>query len=205
MPQPAVLLFDLGGVLVDNTMFEDLPKLLPGPLAEAELRAKWMDSPAVQRFEHGEIGADEFASAFVSEWRLPMAPSAFLARFAAWPRGFYPGAQALLVRLRPRYRIAFLSNSNEVHWSSFPHILQHADDAFSSHLCELMKPDPALFRMVVDTLGRDPGQICFFDDSIRNVEGARAIGMDAHLTVGFQELEATLGSLGLDGGATHET
>jgi len=197
MPQPAILLFDLGGVLVDNAMFEDMPRLLPAPIPEDDLCARWIDSPAVHRFERGEISADEFASTFVSEWRLRMAPAAFLERFATWSRGFYPGAEALLTRLRRQYRVAYLSNCNEVHWSGFEHILRHADDAFSSHLCGLTKPDPAIFTMAVEALGRDPAEICFFDDSPRNVAAARAIGMDAHLTVGFEQLEETLRSMGL--------
>ena len=197
MPQPAVLLFDLGGVLVDNAIFADLPQLLPTPIADADLRARWADSPAVHQFECGQIAADEFAAAFVAEWRLPIAPAAFLERFAAWPRGLYPGAEALLLGLRRRYRIAYLSNCNAVHWGGFGGLLQHADDAFSSHLWGVMKPDPAIFAMAVDALGGDPSVICFFDDAPRNVEAARTIGMKAHLTAGFAALEATLRSLGL--------
>jgi HAD superfamily hydrolase (TIGR01509 family) len=105
----------------------------------------------------------------------------------------------LLIRLRRKYRITYLSNSNEVHWSRFARILQHADVAFSSHICRLLKPDPAIFIMVADAMAVGRGEICFFDDSARNVEAARAIGMDAHLTRGIEGLEAALGALGLDG------
>ena len=198
MPRPTILLFDLGGVLVENAVFEDLPRLLPSPLPEGDLHELWLSSSAVRRFERGEITADEFASQFVAEWSLPMDPSAFLQRFAAWPKGFFPGAEPLLTRLRRQYRIAYLSNSNAVHWRGFSSILKHADVAFASHICGLVKPDPAIFRLVVNELGRHPSEICFFDDSPRNVEAGRAAGIDAHLTIGFDELAATILSLGLD-------
>lgn len=198
MPRPAVLLFDMGGVLVENAHFEDLPKLVPGPLPEGDIYDQWLNSTSVQRFERGQISADEFSSDFVAEWGLLMAPSAFMERFAAWPKGFYPGAAPLLTRLRRNYQIVYLSNSNEVHWSGFANILQLADAAFASHLCGLVKPDPAIFRLVINELGRDPGEICFFDDALRNIDAARAAGMDAHLTTGFDKLYATIQSLGLD-------
>jgi FMN phosphatase YigB (HAD superfamily) len=198
MSKPAVLLFDLGGVLVENSHFEDLPKLLPLPLPEGDLHDQWLSSASVRRFERGETGADEFSSAFVLEWGLTMAPSAFMERFAAWPKGFFSGAGPMLTRLRRNHKIVYLSNSNEVHWSGFGSILQHADIAYASHICGLVKPDPAIFRLVISELGHGPGEISFFDDSPRNVESARAIGIDAHLTIGFHELRSKLQTLGLD-------
>jgi putative hydrolase of the HAD superfamily len=200
-PPPSVLLFDLGGVLVDNAIFEDLPDLLPTPLPKGDLHELWLSSPAVRRFERGEIDADAFAAQFVSEWGLTLAPSAFLERFATWPKGFFAGAGPLLTRLRRRYRIAYLSNSNAVHWRGFSDILSHADVAYASHICGLVKPDPALFRLVVDDLGCAPGDICFFDDSAGNVRAAQAFGLDAHLTVGVDQLTAKLQALGLGGAA----
>lgn len=198
MARNPVLLFDLGGVLVENSMFVELPKLLPGPLPEGDLHDLWLSSPAVQRFERGEIAAKEFSTQFVSEWGLLVTPSEFIERFAAWPKGFFPGAGPLLNRLRRRHRIAYLSNSNSVHWNAFSNVLRYADVAFASHICGLAKPDPALFMLVTSKLDCDPDQICFFDDSSRNVGAAKAAGMDAHLTVGFDELIATLERLGFN-------
>ncbi|MDR3508453.1 MAG: HAD-IA family hydrolase [Caulobacteraceae bacterium] len=186
-----VLLFDLGGVLVENTMFEDLPNLM-GEAKAGDLHELWLSSPAVQSFERGGIDPDAFARAFIAEWKLPTSPQAFLERFAAWPRGFFPGAGALLTALRADYRIVYLSNSNALHWARFGDILAHADAAFASHLCGLVKPDPAIFEFVVERLGRDPADIHFFDDSATNVAAARRIGLQAHRTVGLEALSKTL-------------
>jgi phosphoglycolate phosphatase-like HAD superfamily hydrolase len=39
----------------------------------------------------------------------------FLQEFATWSR-LLPGAEMLLAELRPRYRLAALSNANEICW-----------------------------------------------------------------------------------------
>jgi len=49
--------------------------------------------------------------------------------------------------------------------------------------CEhgIIKPDPAIYKLCVEALGCEPQRALFFDDRPRNVEGARAAGMEAHV------------------------
>lgn len=194
--QPKTLLFDLGGVLVDNSHLTDIRDLLPEQMASLDLHALWLSSPAVQRFEKGQIDASDFSAQFVTEWNLSLTPEAFLKRVASWPKGFYPGVADALIELRRSHEIAYLSNSNTVHWAGYRSILSYADRAFASHLCGLVKPDPAIFDLVIAELARSPSEICFFDDSNSNVQAARSAGMDAHLVRGVNELKARLESLG---------
>ena len=46
-----VLLFDLGGVVIDFAGFDELSHLLPGGVSRDEVRERWISSPFVQRFE----------------------------------------------------------------------------------------------------------------------------------------------------------
>ena len=48
--RPDVLLFDLGGVLVENVGFERLNALLPATLPIEELKTRWLASTAVRTF-----------------------------------------------------------------------------------------------------------------------------------------------------------
>jgi putative hydrolase of the HAD superfamily len=194
---PRVLLFDLGGVLVENATFPELASLLSPPVDMSALQDRWLDSAAVQRFERGLITEDEFSAGFVSEWGLEIDPARFLAAFAAWPRGPYPGALELLDRLRGRFTIAVLSNCNSIHWRRLAGVVGRADRAFSSHQLGLVKPDAAIFERVVRDLDCPPARIVFFDDSLRNVNAARAAGLQAHHTVGFAALRDTIEALGL--------
>jgi len=45
----------------------------------------------------------------------------------------------------------------------------------------VIKPHPAIYRICLDALGCEPHRALFFDDRTRNVEGARAVGMHAHV------------------------
>ena len=109
-----VLLFDLGGVLVDFAGFEELGLLLEETTATASIHRRWIRSDAIRRFESGKITAATFAQLFVAEWRLSLTPEEFLHQFSEWSRGLYPGAARLLHRLRRSHRSACLSNSNQV-------------------------------------------------------------------------------------------
>jgi FMN phosphatase YigB (HAD superfamily) len=41
-----------------------------------------------------------------------------------------------------------------------------------------MKPDPAIFRRVVEAIGASPGDCLFLDDTPGHVEGARRFGLN---------------------------
>ncbi len=47
--------------------------------------------------------------------------------------------------------------------------------------CGFIKPDATIYRICLDTLGCRPERALFFDDRPRNVEGARAVGIEAHV------------------------
>jgi 2-haloacid dehalogenase len=43
----------------------------------------------------------------------------------------------------------------------------------------LLKPDPAIYELLLDRYGLEAAECVFIDDSTANVEGARAVGMQA--------------------------
>ena len=93
------------------------------------------------------------------------------------------GAEELLERVREKYRVAFLSNSNEVHAELIPRqfsMLFRKDDRFVfSHRVRAAKPDPEIFHRTLEILGALPHHAVFIDDLIENVLAARSIGMHA--------------------------
>jgi HAD superfamily hydrolase (TIGR01509 family) len=196
-----VLLFDLGGVLIHFAGFEELPKILTDAAASegpAEIRERWIHSESVQAFERGEFGAGEFGERFVAEWRPTISADEFVKRFAAWPRGPYPGARELLSALRSSYRLACLSNANELHTHRHRAALGDLLDAtYFSNEMGVGKPEAEIYRRVVGDLGVPPGRIAFFDDTAVNVEAARQEGLDAHLTDGLAALRGRLCDLGI--------
>jgi HAD superfamily hydrolase (TIGR01509 family) len=200
MAVPKVLLFDLGGVLVDATGLRELPRLLSQPMLPEDLRRKWVASPSVARFETGRCSGHEFADTFIEEWGLAIERDALLTQFRAWVGAPYPQTAELLSLLRGRYTLACLSNTNAVHWEK----LQQMDGLrlvlerhFVSHELGLMKPAAEMYAHVVRVLGCEPGEIAFFDDGIENVDGATRAGLSAHQTVGPNHLRNVLKDLRL--------
>jgi HAD superfamily hydrolase (TIGR01509 family) len=45
----------------------------------------------------------------------------------------------------------------------------------------VVKPDPAIYHLLLDRYGLDATDCLFIDDSVKNVAAARAVGMHAHL------------------------
>jgi HAD superfamily hydrolase (TIGR01509 family) len=192
-----VLLFDLGGVLVENDTFSALTQLTGGEIEYGPLKNRWLNSPSVRCYERGLIDTDTFCQDFVAEWDLAISAREFGERFSAWPKGLFPGARELLDQLRANFTVAFLSNCNDLHWRRLAPITELADKAFSSHLLGTVKPDSACFEKVAENLDVELTDIVFFDDSVANVEAAKLLGMMAHHTDGFEELCSTLANLKL--------
>lgn len=197
MRTPTLLLFDLGGVLIELDIFERLPLLSSNAQSGAALKRRWLMSPAVRRFERAETSADEFAAEFLAEWDIALAPTEFLAEFAGWAKGFYPNARPLLRALRRRYRVGCFSNSNALHWEKFGGFAEDFDIAVSSHLLGLAKPDPAAFVGALESCAATAAETWFFDDSPANVEAARSVGLRAFQADGCTALEAILRAEGL--------
>jgi putative hydrolase of the HAD superfamily len=81
--------------------------------------------------------------------------------------------------LRPTYRTGLISNG----WPDLrAYIEQHQfEDAFDALVISaevgLMKPAPEIYRLAAERLRVQPGQAAFVDDTLANVEAARALGM----------------------------
>jgi putative hydrolase of the HAD superfamily len=177
---------------VENATFEQLEALLPRPIGRESLKSEWLASPAVRAFELGQSSPAEFADAFVREWRLDIGPADFIARFATWPRGLFPGAGELLARMRPFRLIACLSNSNAIHWPRLAAVTGLFDVALASHLLGHAKPDATCFVRALERCDAEPDDVAFFDDSLANVDAARALGIRAFAVDGFGALERVL-------------
>jgi HAD superfamily hydrolase (TIGR01509 family) len=186
-----LLLFDLGGVLVENEGPARLATWLPTASSHAAILDRWLTSPTVRAFERGQMTAEDFAVAVVRELALPVSPTDFLADFARWVNRLYPGVLELLQQLSPVYTLGCLSNTNILHWQRGRTVMQLDtlfDHTFVSCETGLLKPDEETFWHVIQQTGYAPERIAFFDDSQRNVDSAAATGMVACKTMGLAEV-----------------
>lgn len=183
MGAPPVLLFDLGGVIVDFRGAEGADAMTKGAHGLDYCRAHWHRMPELYLLERGRLAPEFFADAFIREWRLDLDRAAFLDGFKHWVTRVFNGAPEALKGLGARHRLACLSNVNEVHWERCRElgVAGLFEDCFLSHELGLRKPEPEIYARVAAALDVAPSEIFFFDDVKANVDAAIVAGMRAVL------------------------
>lgn len=198
------VLFDLGGVLVRFRGVERVAAWLGDAEVGEEHWRRWLASPAVRGFDLGRLGPQEFAAELaaelVAETGLEIAPEEILRQLRDFVSGPLPGALELLDELRPRTRVACLSNTNPIHHPEVfaeMGLLDRFERVFASCETGVLKPDREAFEQVGRGLGLAPGEILFFDDAPQNVEAARALGFAAARARGPDDCRRELERRGL--------
>jgi putative hydrolase of the HAD superfamily len=110
------------------------------------------------------------------------------------------GMSELLKKLKVSYRLAALSNiSNE--WLDFKRERFGLDRFFdvivNSGAVGVRKPDPLMYKTVLEELGEDPHKFVFIDDKERNLKPAQELGMRTILFIGQKDLEEKLNEMGV--------
>jgi len=98
--------------------------------------------------------------------------------------------------LRPKYKTGLLSNAFDTLRDLLNNEFQMLD-AFDGVVISaeegVVKPEPAIYELMLERLGVEANKAVFLDDFIENVDGARQVGMQA---IHFQSREQALGELG---------
>ena len=97
--------------------------------------------------------------------------------------------------LRPKYRTAILIDA----WDDLRGFLEDTwqiayafDDIFISAEMGVTKPDPKIYKMVLEALNLQPEETVFVDDFLHNIEAARELGMHG---IHFQSKAQAMGEL----------
>ena len=196
------LVFDLAGVLLDFGGPESVYKMSERRIGEKEFFRFWAEAKCAHDLHCGRCTPEAFAQHAIRELGLPVTSERFLAEYQTWLRGPFPGALEMIEALRPRYRVACLSNTDAINVQRFDEELHLQDwfhECFYSNEIGLRKPDPAAYLHLIKKLDVPPNEIAFFDDSLECVNGAIAIGMHGHHVTGFDDLQIRLTELGILG------
>jgi glucose-1-phosphatase len=195
-----IILFDLGGVLVELTGVPTMHQWTQNRYDEATLWEAWLSSPAVRAFEKGHSTAKKFGEQLIREMDLPIETDEFIQAFTRWPKGLFPGVPHLMERLRKDYTLACLSNSNVLHWPLLMNDMgleTMFDHCFGSHLMHKVKPDREAFEYVLNRLDCNAASVLFLDDNDINVNSARDMGMTAHRVKGPKDIEQVFHKTGM--------
>src|SRR5215475_2075523 len=112
-----VVLFDVGGVLVEPSGVSTMLTWMRNTVSAEELWRLWLTSPCVRAFETGRLSAEEFAKKVIADFRLPVQRDEFLEEMTRWSVTLFPGAIELVEQIPTRYVRATLCNTNVVHWN----------------------------------------------------------------------------------------
>ena len=120
----------------------------------------------------------------------------WFARFNESIPGPVPGSLELVVRLLANgVPLHGITNFGADTWAGFrptAPVFDRFRDIVVSGDEKLAKPDPAIFALAERRFGYNPHAMLFIDDSLPNVEAARARGWHAHHFVDAKGLEAEL-------------
>lgn len=191
------VVFDMGGVLMrfDGPYFSSL--YTDTPEDAALLNAALFGSTMWSLLDSGTISHETMSR--YARAHLPARLHPNLAECVAhWPERSDPiePVNDLAIRLKGEgYGIYLLSNANTRIMEQLGHapVLPFLDGYVVSAQERLMKPDPAIFRLLCDRFELDPSECLFVDDNADNCEGARVAGMHAfHFTGDVAALEANV-------------
>jgi glucose-1-phosphatase len=181
---PEWFLFDLGNVLIRLDYDRVLERIESKSRVGREELIELMDAPGSYRdLERGLISFRDFHQFLRERIGYKEDLRSFRKVWGDFFGGTVEGIEEVLRRVRERYRVAFLSNSNEVHADVIPRLfgsLFDRNDVFVfSHRLKCAKPDPEIYHRALETLGTTADKVLFTDDLAENVTAARNAGIEA--------------------------
>lgn len=196
----SIPVFDIGGVLLDWN-----PRHLFRKIFEDEERMEWflanvctstwnLTADAGRPFAEG---AEELIAAH-PDWETEI--RAYDERWPEMIGGVLEDTLSLRERLRQRGPVYAITNYPREKWALSLELwpfLKAFDGVIVSGEVGLLKPDAAIFELLLERYGLAAEDCLFIDDVATNAEGARAAGLHGHHFEGAAGLEAELNRHGM--------
>jgi len=195
-------LFDLGNTVIRLAYERVLAAICSQATLTRDELVDLLERPGAYRdMERGAVSFYEFYEFLCDHASYSGSVREFHELWSDFFDGTVPGIEDLLDRVRDRYRVAFFSNSNEIHAELIPRqfagLILKDDPIVFSHRIESAKPDPDAFLKALEIIGATPQQTIFIDDLLENVYAARALGIHAFQFIDTRTLTAELEAAGL--------
>ena len=177
------IIFDLGGVLLRTADFTPRDQLATRlGMSRYELEEFIFGGESGRQAQSGEIAVQQHWENLRRQINYsPQEFKALLDEFFAQDE-MDQTMMDYVRRLHQNYKTALLSNA----WDDLRQVIAerwHFEDVFDAMIISaevgLVKPDPRIFRLALERLGVEAEQAIFVDDMQRNVEGAKAVGLQA--------------------------
>ncbi|GAA1577285.1 HAD family phosphatase [Kribbella sancticallisti] len=178
-----VVVFDIGGVLLDWSPDYLYRELIP----DAGQREHFLTKIATPSWNQQQDAGRTWAEAVAELSSLHPEHAEWIEAYdTGWlqmAKGIFEDTAAVLTELRelgvPTYALTnFSAEKWEVAKASFP-ILTQFDGEVVSGAEQTVKPHEKIFRILIERFDLDPARTFYTDDMQYNVDGARAVGLDA--------------------------
>ncbi len=197
------IIFDLGGVFIDINFHKTKEAFTSAGVADFDTYFHQSHSnPLFAQLERGLISPEEFYAAFRNETGLALTDNAIRDAWNAMLGDFRPASLSVLPEVKKSYNSFLLSNTNQIHYEGFIDIYheQIAGDNFNaqfhkayySHEIKLRKPDAEAYAFILQENMIDAAETLFVDDTLKNIEGAKAVGLQTLWLQPGMQLEETM-------------
>lgn len=199
----STIVFDLGEVVLKS----DHPYHTPAQLQEFSDYFKTdLDSfsrgwdEAWPDFRVGKITEEEFWKRFLDSSNSKVIDISFAKKFYREHQKPIEKMLDLLKRLKAKYKLAALSTISK-EWLDFKAEKFKLDNFFDvivgSGYIGIAKPDPEIYRILIEKLSVPPSSCIFVDDAEKNMPPAKDMGITTILFRGQKKLEKDLKKLGI--------
>ena len=174
------VIFDLGGVLVNYDGYDTFTAV--SEMAGISMEEMYHFYQQHDRdFGTGRLSGLDYYQKLDKAYGISGSYEVFATAFCRNQQRNEPAlAFARDLQARPDVKVGIISNTNEVHahWlrTHLPEFQQFSSVILSNEV-GLLKPDPAIFKLVLSQLNVPPAQAVFVDDAAENVAGGTAVGL----------------------------
>ncbi|TCC28540.1 HAD family hydrolase [Kribbella sindirgiensis] len=195
------VVFDIGGVLLDWSPTYLYAELIP----DEEQRTHFLTNVATPAWNHQQDEGRPWEEAVAELTSLHPEHAEWIEAYdTGWlkmVKGVFEDTAAVLTELQalgvPTYALTNFSGEKwEVAKEAFP-ILTRFDGEVVSGVEQTVKPDEKIYRILIERFALDPARTFYTDDMAYNVDGARAVGLDAEVFTGAADLRTQLRERGL--------
>jgi len=176
------VIFDFGGVITSSRF--EAERGLPADIIRRTNAANHLEN-AWAKFERAEVDLDAFDALFAAESLALGAEVRGRDVLPLLSGDLRPEMVEALRRIKARFKTGCITNNlpnNAIGSASgrtlyIAEVMTLFDHVIESAKIGLRKPDPRIYRMMVEALGVDPGNCVYLDDLGVNLKPARAMGM----------------------------
>ena len=193
------IIFDLGNVILDIDYLSTIKAFEKIGIENASiLYSKSSQTKIFDQLETGKIAKEDFILE-IQNITPKASKSETINAWNAIIKDLPESRIDILKNLKDKFSIFLLSNTNSIHIDyivrkigvgKYDEFYNLFDKVYYSHEVKLRKPDPNIFKLVINENNLKIKNTLFIDDSIQHINSAKKLGLQTyHLNNSIESLE----------------